>query len=119
MTRHAHPVAVQPQPASNLQVDQGKGDGDPPPRFQHPVQETVIRIIIVLSIAGEAGILEQIPGEAPKESVLGGGCERQLLGFGSQEVQSGQIAFDVQRGVMFAGQIQSATSQVLLLLGQL
>ena len=102
MSREAHPLHVHAGPSAYFDPQQGEGDRIAPSGVEHPVEEAVVGVVVVVDVAADPF------GDRhhSTEGEVGVAFDS-----GSQVVEAGEIRVGVEAGMIEVGDDESGLGQ--------
>ncbi len=118
MPRHADAVHRKPQPFPDEQIHDGQTDRDAGPPVDHAVQIAVLDLVVVLGVAFESLLGEEIPVERLDRLLAGGPGADAVPHLLRHFIEQPGIDPDVERGVGVAGDQKRPLLQIHALIGR-
>ena len=117
VAREAHPLELDAGATADLDGGHRQGHGDAEPALEHPVEEAVLRVVVVGLVAREPQLPEKIVHQRRHPLELVRGRRRAAPGVGPEIIQTLEPAVDVELRIVERRHQQRALRQVGLGLG--
>ena len=116
MPRQPYPLHGEPQALAHLDQDEGQRDGNALPSIEHVVEEAVARVVVVLAIAREALLHEEVFAKPVQAAQRIGRAPRPVNAAG-EPIESLQVRINLERRVLPPGDGEGGSREIETTIG--
>src|SRR5216683_6162764 len=116
MPRQPYPLHGEPQALAHLDQDEGQRDGNALPSIEHVVEEAVAGVVVVLAIACEALLHEEVFAK-PVQAAQGIGRAPRPVNAAREPVESLQVGVHLERRVLPLGDGEGGPREIETTIG--